>query len=84
MPVQPTPTQQDSAAKLRLKMKPQRIGDIKESFKRGFIKVVWSQDIEDTEVAERLAREKEQARIAELDRITNILDEVAAFDLNLD
>jgi len=69
---------------MRLKLKPQRLGDIAESVKRGFIRVVWSQGIEDTEMAERQAREKEKSRVAEVDRISAILGEIATFNLDFE
>ena len=51
LPVQPTPTQQDTTQRLKIKIrlpKMAKVADIKQAVGAGRIKILWSQKLEDT------------------------------------
>ena len=77
LPVQPTPTQQDTTQRMKVKIRlpiMPKAGDIKQALQGGRIKILWSQAQEDKLFAERKAREAEDARVRELNRLQSVLD----------
>lgn len=51
-----------------------KVTDIKQAVDTGRIKILWSQKLEDTQLAERKAREAEDERVRELNRLQSVLD----------